>query len=63
MEVLLHLELLELIAGIDNQLLGLVTLQQDFDVLLAEGTGTASDQDGFVVEHVLRDAHQVVFAA
>ena len=42
-EGLLHLELLELIARIYDQFLGLITLQQRLDVLLAEGTGATGD--------------------
>jgi hypothetical protein len=47
----LHLKLLELIAREDNELLHLVTGQKLLGTFAAEGAGTASDQDRFVVEH------------
>lgn len=55
MEILLHLELLELVPGIDDQLPGLVALQNRLDVLLAKGTGAAGNKDGLAIEHNLRD--------
>ena len=53
-KILLHFELLELITGINDELPSLIALQNRLDVLLAEGTGAAGNQDRFVVEHDLK---------
>src|SRR5450631_2681719 len=42
-KVLLHFELFELIAGINDELARFIALQNRFDVLLAEGPGTAGN--------------------
>ncbi len=51
MEVLLHLELLEFIAGENDDLMGCVPIEQGLDILLAKRTRAAGDQDGGVIEH------------
>src|SRR5262245_27063798 len=51
MKVLLHLELLELIARIDDQPSRPVPLEQRTNVHSAERTGAAGDQYGLAVEH------------
>jgi len=50
-ERLLHLELLEFIARIDDEPGRFVTGQDGLDVLLAERTRAAGDQYGFAVHH------------
>ena len=53
-ELLLHFVLLELVAGVNNQPTRPVALEQRPYALPAEGTGTAGDQDGSVVEQDFR---------
>ena len=40
-----HLVLLQLVAAEDDDLAGMVVAEEDFDALLAEGTGSAGNQD------------------
>jgi hypothetical protein len=46
-----HLRLLQLVSGVDDELLGAVSLEQRAHVLLAERSGTARDECGLVVKH------------
>jgi hypothetical protein len=63
MFVLMHsIELLELIAGIHDELLGPVALQDRSYVLPAKRTGAPGYQDRFAVEHVLSETHRSLAA-
>jgi hypothetical protein len=46
--VLVHLKLLQLVAGIDNDAVNVgVALKEDFEEFFPEGAGAAGDEDGF----------------
>ncbi|MNL59348.1 hypothetical protein D3C87_1830650 [compost metagenome] len=50
-ELLLHFELLELVARVNDQATGLITLQYGLDKELAERACATGDQDRFLIEH------------
>ncbi len=51
-ELLLHLRLLELVAGVDDELPRAEAIQDRPNVLLPERSGATGDQNALVVEHV-----------
>ena len=48
-----HDELLVFITGVDYNLFRVVMFEDVLDEVVSKGSGSAGDEDGFVVEHVL----------
>ena len=49
LEFILHDKLFEFIAGINDDLLGIVVIQYIFGKSLTKTTGTTCDQNGFII--------------
>ena len=50
-KLLLHLELFQLVARVNDQATGFITLQYGLDKKLAERACATGDQDRFIIEH------------
>ena len=48
-----HDELLVFITGVDDNLFRVVMFEDVLDKVISKGSGSAGDEDGFVVEHML----------